>query len=136
MNRSNLKKSIFLSLVIAFFSFFSITANANPETEKQCFSDVQGKIAWNAEKNMNWDPKNVEQLCKGTEKPSQPGQCFNNIMNGHVNWGQGTDWEWQNAINLCSGSNDAEKTVQCFKNAVGLGKDWQEAILTCQRSSH
>jgi hypothetical protein len=123
MIRSNLKKSIFLSLVVVFFSIAA-------------FSDVQGKIPWNAEKNMNWDPKNVEQLCKGTEKASQPGQCFNNIMNGHVNWGQGTDWEWQNAINLCSGSNDAEKTVQCFKNAVGLGKDWQEAILTCQRSNH
>ena len=54
-------------------------------------------------------------------------------MNGHINWGQGTDWEWQNAINLCSGSNDAEKTVQCFKNAIAAEKDWREAIMTCQR---
>lgn len=128
-------KSIFIVSCLALvLSVFTFSVSANSDTEKQCATDIQGKIPWNSSKNMNWEPKNIEQLCKGTEKPTQPGQCFNTIMNGHVSWGQSTEWEWQNAINLCSGSNDADKTVQCFKNAVATGKDWREAIMTCQRA--
>jgi hypothetical protein len=119
----------FLSLVLSALSF---NVSASSDTEKACFSETQGKVPWTSDKDMNWDPKNVEQLCKGTEKPTQPGQCFNTIMNGHVNWGKSTEWEWQNAINLCSGSNDAEKTVQCFKNSVTAGKDWREGIMACK----
>lgn len=133
MSRSSLSLKCFLSLSTLSLMLIAGQAYADNASEKQCFDDVQGKIAWDNSKNMNWDPKNVQQLCKGTVKPSQPGQCFNTVMNGHINWGQGTDWEWQNAINLCSGSNDAEKTVQCFKNAIAAEKDWREAIMTCQR---
>jgi hypothetical protein len=117
---------------------WTISTAAATEHETQCFNEVQGKIPWNADKNMNWDPENVKQLCRGTTKPSEPGKCFLHLSSDHVkgevSWGRGTDWQWRNIINLCSGTNDADKTVACFNNGVKTGADWRDVILTCQRS--
>ncbi len=113
---------------------FSVTAPAHAtDAEDQCFSQVQGKLPWE-DNRLNWDAKNVKQLCKGTHNPAQPGQCFSKVRTERVNWGKGRDWEWKNIINLCSGTNDAEKTVGCFSEAVTSGLDWRDAILACQRS--
>ena len=108
-------------------------ANAS-DHETQCFNNIQGKIPWNDEKNLNWDAENVKQLCKGTSNPTQPAECFNRVLEGHVEWGKGTNWEWKNIINLCSGTNDAKKSVDCFKQAIGTGTDWRDAIFMCQRA--
>ncbi|MFM8333344.1 MAG: hypothetical protein ACKN9T_16830 [Candidatus Methylumidiphilus sp.] len=108
------------------------------EHEAQCFSNIQGKIAWDDAGNVNWDAENVKHLCAGTSKPEEPGKCFSAVNSEHakgaVNWGKGTEWEWRNIINLCSGSNDAEKTVTCFKNGIKAGTDWRQVILFCQRA--
>ncbi|MCF7987523.1 MAG: hypothetical protein K9L60_08160 [Methylovulum sp.] len=110
------------------------SAMAN-EHEQQCFEDIQGKLPWNDDNNnLNWDPENIKQLCKGTTQPAEPRKCFSSIRSGHVNWGGGTDWEWKNIINLCSGTNNADKTAECFKNGISAKKDWRDAILLCQRS--
>jgi hypothetical protein len=106
------------------------------EHETQCFNEIQGKIPWNEDKNMNWKPENVKQLCKGTSKPTQPGECFLAVNSGEVKWGKGSkagEWEWKNVINLCSGTDDAKKTVDCFNGATSKGQDWRDAILFCQR---
>ena len=110
-----------------------LTAQAS-DHESECFNAVQGKIPWNDEKNMNWEPKNVKQLCAGTTKPTEPGACFLSVLDGRVNWGKGINWDWQNIINLCAGTNNAQNTVECFQKAVGKGLDWRDAILFCQRA--
>jgi hypothetical protein len=105
--------------------------------ETQCFNDIQGKLAWNDEdNNMNWDPENVKQLCKGTTKPTEPRKCFSTVKTGRVEWGKGTDWEWKNIINLCSGTNDAEKTIECFNKGIAAKSDWRDVILLCQRAQN
>ncbi|MFA5984149.1 MAG: hypothetical protein WC782_09045 [Methylococcaceae bacterium] len=103
--------------------------------ETQCFDNIQGKMPWNNDKNLNWDPHNIKHLCKGTTAPAEPGACFLSVLDGQVNWGKGINWDWQNIINLCSGTNDAKKTVTCFQNAIGKKVDWRDAILFCQRES-
>jgi hypothetical protein len=114
----------------------SSVAKAN-DHETQCFNDIQGKLAWNDENNnLNWEPENVKQLCKGTTNPTEPRKCFSTIRTGRVNWGKGTDWEWKNIINLCSGTNDAEKTVECFNKGIAAGSDWRDVILLCQRANN
>lgn len=132
LTRSNILKLFFIIGLTAFLHPVSVSAS---DHETQCFNNIQGKIPWNDDKNLNWDPQNVKQLCKGTTNPSEPGACFVSVLEGKVNWGKGIKWEWQNIINLCSGTNDAKKTVNCFENAVGKGLDWRDAILFCQRSS-
>lgn len=126
-----------LLLVIASSVLLSVFINNSvmaAEHEAECYKEVQGKIPWNDEKNMNWDDENVKQLCRGTTKPSEPGKCFLKVRSGQVSWGEGTQWEWKNIINLCAGTNDAEKTVECFNKGTSSGADWRDAILTCQRS--
>ena len=102
--------------------------------DNQCVSEVQGKIPWNDQNNMNWDVENVKQLCQGTTKSTEPGKCFLMVRSGQVKWGSSSNWEWKNIINLCAGTSDAEKTVDCFNKGISSGADWRDAILTCQRS--
>lgn len=131
-------KSIKLNCLVflSFAAFMSIPFSANAtDHQEQCFNNVQGKIPWNKEKNMNWDPANVKQLCAGATKPTEPGACFLSVLDGQVNWGSSIEWEWKNIINLCAGTNDAQKTVGCFQQAVAKGLDWRDAILSCQRSN-
>lgn len=35
--------------------------------------------------------KNINDLCQGSTKPTQPGECFNKVMNGHVKWEMATN---------------------------------------------
>ncbi len=122
--------------VMGFAAFMSISFSVSAsDHQEQCFNTIQGKIPWNKEKNMNWDPANVKQLCAGTSKPDQPGACFLSVLDGQVNWGSGIEWEWKNIINLCAGTNDAQKTVGCFQQATAKGLDWRDAILSCQRAN-
>ena len=124
-----------LSIALAGLAVSSV-ARAN-DHETQCFNDIQGKLAWNDENNnMNWEPENVKQLCKGTTSPTEPRKCFSAVKTGRVKWGKGTDWDWKNIINLCSGTNDAEKTVECFNKGIAAGSDWRDVILLCQRAQN
>lgn len=134
--KSSANKSFKGLIFFGFAALLSIGSSAiAADHQDQCFNNIQGKIPWNKEKNMNWDPANIKQLCAGTTKPDQPGACFLSVQEGQVNWGSGIDWEWKNIINLCAGTNDAAKTVDCFKQAKGKGLDWRDAILFCQRGN-
>lgn len=126
---------VLLAGVLTFFLSPAATA-ADTDHESQCFKNVQGKIPWNDDKNMNWEPENVKQLCKGTSKPTEPGECFLAVNSGHVKWGKtskGGEWEWKNVINLCSGTDNAKETVECFNQGISTDADWRDVILTCQR---
>lgn len=101
-----------------FAAFMSASFSANAtDHQDQCFNNIQGKIPWNKEKNMNWDPANIKQLCGDTKKPEEPGACFLSVQEGQVNWGGGIDWEWKNIINLCAGTNDAKKNRRLFSTS-------------------
>lgn len=127
-------RSLLMISTATLIGLFLNTSAIAADYEAQCFNDVQGKIPWNDDKDMNWEAENVKQLCEGTSKPAEPGKCFLMVKSGQVNWGKGANWEWKNIINLCSGTSDAEKTVECFNKGVSAGADWRDAILMCQRS--
>lgn len=135
MKRKHYAKFLGAAVIVSTSVLLSLptTATAN-DHETQCFNNIQGKIPWNDDKNMNWEPENIKQLCKGTTQPAEPGACFLSVLNGRVNWGKGIDWDWKNIINLCSGTNNSAKTVECFQNATAKGVDWRDAILFCQRT--
>jgi len=134
MKSKKLIRAVLLVSITTLGSFLATPIAMANDHETQCFDSVQGKVPW-ADNKLNWEAKNVKQLCKGTTKPTEPGKCFSAVRTGRVNWGKSTDWDWVNIINLCSGSNDADKTVDCFKNGVKTGLDWRDAILSCQRAA-
>ncbi len=133
----------FISLLFgAVAVLLSLNANAADhakadKAESECFSHVQDKIKWDYDHTSSWEPHNIKQLCRGTVKPKQPGECFHAVMHGGtygndgINWGGGTRWEWRNAANLCSGANDANKRISCFKGHIKEGHKWQRAISEC-----
>ena len=83
---------------------------------------------------QKWEPTNLKRLCKGTDKPKEPGECFQKVMTGHVKRGASDKWEWKNAVALCAGTNDSEGRIACFKDRISAGAKWDAAILECQSS--
>lgn len=100
--------------------------------EQVCREGVQGKIAWNYQGNTSWAANNLERLCRGTTKGSEPARCFRHVMHGGVEWGGGTRWQWENALDLCEGTSDAARTIRCFEAGIKRGWSWQRAIDRCE----
>lgn len=107
---------------------------AADEHEAACEQYVQDKISWDYDGRKYWDPANIKTLCQGTTSPKEPGECFNKVMTGKVNWGSDDKWKWQNAVSLCAGTNNSDERVKCFQDRVSAGTKWNEAILQCQTS--
>jgi hypothetical protein len=122
-----------MSLVLLMFGLFlaPVQVAKVQSSESQCLDLVQGQIAWNYEGNRTWSPTNVQNLCRGTDNPRQPGQCFHRAMHGGINWGGGTKWQWENALALCAGTNNADETISCFQEKIRSGVGWSDAIRTC-----
>ena len=107
-----------------------------PLKEKECFSHVQGRIAWdNAGKAKKWASSNVKKLCKATTSKSAPGDCFKYVMRSGSSWGKKSTHKvnWQTAMDLCEGIVNYNKTTVCFKNAIKSGKNLNAAIKYCER---
>ena len=100
--------------------------------EEVCREGVQGKVAWDYQGSTSWSPANVERLCRGTTKGSEPARCFRQVMHGGVEWGGGTRWQWENAIDLCEGTSNALRTLRCFEAAIRRGRPWRDAIRACE----
>jgi hypothetical protein len=133
--RKSLRAVAFLlPAVIGLFVIGSLSAAKAQTRESLCFDNVQGQIAWDYQGSRLWSDTNVRNLCRGTIRPYQPGQCFNRAMHGGINWGGGTQWQWQNALNLCAGTNDADGTIACFQSKISQGIAWPEAIRACNES--
>lgn len=104
--------------------------------ESECYSYVQGRIAWDAaNKNKNWNKTNVQRLCKGTTSKYSPGNCFTYAMHQGAKWGKrpGDVMNWSKAIDLCEGTSNAKKTTTCFKNLITAGKSVDQAVARCDR---
>jgi hypothetical protein len=129
INKKNAIKSISFLGFLALAYTSPVMAN---EHESDCSKHIQDKIAWDSNGHTQWEQANIHKLCQGTVNPKEPGECFNKVMNGHVNWGNGDKWKWENAIKLCAGTSDSEQTITCFQNRIHADTSWEEAILQCQ----
>lgn len=102
------------------------------EIDEACNNHIQGRIAWDYQGNATWTTENIERLCAGSSNPTEPGNCFANVMHGDVDWGGGTRWNWRNALNLCAGTSNSQATIHCFQGEVSQGEDWGAAIQLCR----
>lgn len=96
-----------------------------------CARALQDRIAWDYQGNTHWERSNIRDLCGGAGDTEEPARCFERVMHGGVNWGEGRNWEWPNAIALCAGTRDARATVSCFRGQIRDGYHWQDAIAHC-----
>lgn len=102
--------------------------------EKECFSYIQGKIAWDAAgRNKTWAPNNIKRLCKKTTSKYSPGNCFSYALHKGSSWGRKSNhkMDWSKAIDLCEGANNANKVTSCFKSAIAAGKSLDNSIKQC-----
>lgn len=131
---------------IKFFSglalIFTISGSQNAmatEQETLCKTYISGNIAWDNDSPYKsariWDKTNIDNLCKGTKNHKEPGDCFHDVMTGHVKWGSSDKWEWKNAIKLCAGTDNSEERIACFDKRIKAGEKWDAAIFQCQSNS-
>jgi hypothetical protein len=133
--KNTIKTLSALALILSANFSQNVTAT---EIEKICKEHIQNKIAWDPSDGAGaykWEDANLENLCKGTKTAEEPGECFHNVMTGHVKWGLSDKWDWKNAITLCSGTNDANKTTACFEGRIKADVKWEEAIFQCKSNS-
>ena len=106
---------------------------AQAEIEQACFDLVQNKIEWNYVGSKTWDPPNIQNLCRGTTKSTEPPDCFQRVMHTGINWGGGIQWDWTEASALCAGTDDANATISCFKARIAQKVPKQAAIGECKK---
>ncbi len=127
-----------LSVVPLLFALAYPLSVGASEHEAACKDYIQNKIAWDYnspyESAQKWESANLESLCKGTNNPKEPGECFQKVMTGHLKWGASDKWEWKNAVALCAGTDNSEERITCFKGRIEAGAKWDAAILECQSS--
>ena len=81
---------------------------------KLCYDSVQGRIAWDGKRNVNWGDHIVMKLCEGASRqsPKEPGRCFDWAVRGRMD---GRLWSWVDAIELCKGAANAKSTLHCVQ---------------------
>lgn len=135
ITRTRVILKLFAAVALFIAANFSQTATAS-EHESACKLHIQDKIAWNPGSNYTsaakWEEKNLDYLCRGTTTPKAPGECFHQVMTGHVSYGDSDKWDYKNAMELCKGTDNAEETVSCFKGKMADKVKWQDAIAQCQ----
>jgi uncharacterized glyoxalase superfamily protein PhnB len=99
-----------------------------------CVLAVQGKIASGPKGPTTWAAANLNRLCGRAEASEEPGKCFQELMLGKVNWGNGTTWATSNALALCGATQSARKTIDCFKKQISSQQPWRTAIKQCKTS--
>lgn len=107
----------------------------SPNAELECFSHVQGRIAWDYTGQTQWVPTNVQNLCRGTRVATEPGRCFHRAMHegGRGIGIGGMPWQWGPALELCQGTNNANRTIRCFIRTFNMnGRDLLGAVRACR----
>lgn len=124
MSPRNVLSAAFAAMVLAVAS--PVAAQSNPS----CNAALQGRIAWDYAGSVDWNEDNMERLCRNG-RDAQPALCFQRVMHGGVDRGDGSRWEWEHAVRLCAGSQSADATVACFLRQRAAGMSWQVASTLC-----
>lgn len=102
---------------------------------KICQASIQDQVEWDYKGSVRWARKNLESICNNANDSLQPGVCFNRVMHGNINHGNGTRWKWRYALRLCAGTRDANSTIGCFVEEINQQTPWPQAIDKCRASS-
>ena len=66
----------------------SNSTNTNiAQNEQDCFSQIQGKVAYDTAGNKRWNENNIKNLCRGTTNPPATIACFSSKM-PQLGWSQ------------------------------------------------
>ncbi|NNE98364.1 MAG: phosphatidylinositol-specific phospholipase C domain-containing protein [Pyrinomonadaceae bacterium] len=95
----------------------SVASNARSRAyrEQQCFSMVQGKVAYNRQGNKRWNPVNIRRLCSQTKNPAGTVACFRSEFT-KIN-------DWARAVQICQNrfrnavSNSSSRTKSIDQNS-------------------
>lgn len=109
-----------------------VTAQTDPMPAGRCaVATVERVPFFDRERRTAWTSATLSRLCAGVEHSDAPAVCFEELMSGRVDWGQGTRWVPDNALRLCAGTVDSRARIDCFKAALANGRDWSAAIRQC-----
>lgn len=101
-----------------------------------CTESIEGRIAWDGQRNMKWSKANLDRLCRGAESSTEPGACFRQVMTSNaISWGGGTKWNPDNAVKLCSGTTSSQQRIACFQGKIRTNLPWAQAADQCQGAS-
>ncbi len=106
----------------------NIPKPASGNNAKICFTQVQGKIAWDYKGSKKWSKANIDRLCRGAENSREPAICFQRAMHERKD---GKQWKWNDAIDLCEASRNASATIRCYDQQTQKGRSLRQAIKTC-----
>jgi hypothetical protein len=99
---------------------------------KICQASIQNQVAWDYSGRNRWVRSNLERICRNAENSLQPGVCFERVMHGGIDHGNGTRWRWPIALRLCAGTLDAQATISCFSAAIDRQTPSAQAIEACR----
>ncbi|MBV8030277.1 MAG: hypothetical protein JO035_02085 [Betaproteobacteria bacterium] len=66
----------------------ALTQTPPTQQEQECFAAVQGNVAWDKAGNKNWQPGNVQRLCRGVTDVGARINCFSAQIKANVQWGE------------------------------------------------
>jgi hypothetical protein len=109
-----------------------VLAQVGPEPASRCAAAIVERVPFfDRDRRTAWTAATLSRLCAGVENSDAPAACFEELMSGRVDWGQGTRWVPDNALRLCAGASDPRARIGCFKAALAGGRDWSAAIRQC-----
>ncbi len=120
INQKTISISIFkLVLPLFVLLFVQVAANAQSYTteEQNCYSMVQGKVAWNTAGTTSWGEANVRNLCKGTTNAAQTINCFSSKISAGVDWSVATPACSPSALKSTSPRMEGDWTMYNDKGA-------------------
>lgn len=87
---------LMLPLLVLLFAHAAANAQNYTTEEQDCFTLVQGRVAYDKLGNKTWSESNIRNLCRGTTNPIETISCFRDKI------AAGT--AWNEAIPACSPS--------------------------------
>jgi hypothetical protein len=121
-----------MALIGSLLASPGVTAQADSKPAGRCaVSTVERVPHYDPDRRTPWTAATLSRLCAGAENSDAPAACFQELMSGRVDWGQGTRWVPANALELCAGTTDSGARIDCFRTRLAGGLAWSAAIREC-----
>ena len=78
-----------LPLIVLFLMHSAAGAQNYTPAEADCYSRVQGRVAYDQNGSVSWYEPNARALCRGTTNPTATIACFTNIIRLYNDWNRG-----------------------------------------------
>ncbi len=102
-----------LMITVTLGVFLQGFANAQSANilEMQCFSDIQGKVAWNQAGSKTWDEGRLKTLCNGTSNPKATAYCVTAEIRLHKDLSRGIEACKSRLVAIDSSASNTDTTA-------------------------